>query len=124
MTIALDPTDRNRRPRPATYPTRAAVCYGRAHRSGASRESIAKDLFEDDRVTPLILRAASTQARISDPSWAGAIGQQVVSDLIAAATTISAAADLIDPGLKVDLTGRAQVTVPGRVVDAVGACAR
>jgi hypothetical protein len=89
MTIALDPTSGNKRPRPAQYLTRTAACYARAHVNGGSPERIARDLF-DDRVTRLVVRAATTQATITDPTWAGAVGQQVVSDLVAAATTIRA----------------------------------
>jgi hypothetical protein len=59
MTIALDPTSGKKRPRAAQYLTRAAACYARAHVNGGSAARIARYLF-DDRVTPLVVRAATT----------------------------------------------------------------
>jgi hypothetical protein len=62
-----------------------------------------------------VLRAASSSADLSTPAWAGVLGHDVVrSDLIQKITALSAAASLIDAGLRVDLTNVASISIPGR----------
>jgi hypothetical protein len=107
-----------KRSRPCTYLYRAAAAHARAYVDGASPERVAKSLFEDDRVTIWLTRAASDPAMLTTPGWAAELGRQAVFDLVAAATTVSAAADLIARGLRVSLAGYSQITVPGRMVDA------
>src|SRR5215469_10495414 len=55
--IALGPEDRSKRPR--DYLFRAAVVHLRSE--GRNTAKIVKQLYGDDRVTPLIRRAASGQ---------------------------------------------------------------
>jgi hypothetical protein len=74
-----------------------------------------------DPATAALTRAASTQATTTDSTWAGAIARSALDDAIAAAASLSAGADLIIRGRKVDLTGIAHLTVPGRVVSAAAA---
>src|SRR5262249_4304632 len=105
MTIALDPTDRNKRPRPPTHLARAAAAHIRAFVDGTTPERKAKEMFEDDKVTDVILKAASTPAAISNVGWAGALAGQAVEDSVMAITSSSAAADLMSRGLKLNFDG-------------------
>src|SRR5262249_51100101 len=61
------------------------------------------------------------QATTLDSTWAGALAASAVDDTIAAVTSLSAGADLITRGRRVDLTGIAHLTVPGRIVSAAAA---
>jgi HK97 family phage major capsid protein len=103
---------------PRDYLYRAAACYVRAHLKDDKPERIAKEMFGNDVVTELVVRAASAQATIGSPSWAGALAQQVVDDSIMAIASLSAAAGLIQRGMKIDFGRRASIRVPGRVLDA------
>src|SRR5262249_25235225 len=121
MTIALDPTDRNKRPRPATYLARAAAAHIRAFVDGNTPERKAKELFEDDKVTDVILKAPWTPARMSNDAWAGALAGQAVEYSVMAITSSSAAADLMSRGLKLNFDGYASIRVPGRLLSAADA---
>jgi hypothetical protein len=78
-------------------------------------------MFDGDRVTELLLKGATAPATTGNASWAAALAAQAVDDAIAAMTSLSAGADLIARGTRVDMTGIAQLTVPGRVVNAAAA---
>jgi HK97 family phage major capsid protein len=109
-----------RKARASTYLYRAAASYLRTHLKGGSAERVAKDLF-DDPVTPIVVRAATGQATTGSPSWASALAQQVVDDSIMAIASLSAAAGLIQRGMKIDFARRASIRVPGRILDATDA---
>jgi hypothetical protein len=118
MTIALTPEDRSKRPRPAVYLYRAAASYVHSFRLQQTAERSAKALFGDDAVTKILVsRSATAQAVTSSPGWAGALGQVAVEDSIAAITSTSAAAGLIQRGTKLNFDGRAELLVPGHLVD-------
>src|SRR5262249_54417728 len=52
---------------------------------------------------------------LTAPGWAAELGRNVVySQLIQKITALSAAASLMAVGLKIDLTGHASITIPGR----------
>ena len=122
VSFALSPEDRVQRLRPATYLFRAASAYARSHVTGAGAEAEVEALYGDrDKATSYLVRAASNPATLVEPGWAGAIAQVSVSDLVAALTTLSAGAELIARGTRVDMTGVAHLTVPGRVVNAAAA---
>ena len=122
VSFALSPEDRVQRLRPATYLFRAASAYARSHVTGAGAEAVVEALYGDrDKATSYLVRAASNPATLVEPGWAGAIAQVSVSDLVAALTTLSAGAELIARGTRVDMTGVAHLTVPGRVVNAAAA---
>jgi hypothetical protein len=60
------------------------------------------------------MRAATTQATTTDPSWAGPLAKQSVSDAMIEVTALSAIGKLIAAGaLRVSLGSNASVVVPG-----------
>src|SRR5262249_20220358 len=75
------------------------------------------DLFERDAVTPILLRAASSTATISNTTWAGALAATAIEDLVLEISSMSAAAALMQKGLKLDFGAYAQIRAPGRIVD-------
>jgi hypothetical protein len=106
-----------KRTRPSVYLYRAASAHVVAHVKGVKPERIVKDLFPDP-VTDFVIRTAAGQATTGTPSWAGALGQQVVDDSVQAIATLSAAAGLIQRGMKIDFGHLASIRVPGRLLDA------
>ena len=119
--FSLSPEDRGRAPRPAQYLFRAAAAHVRSHVTNELPEKSATRLFGDDKVTGIILKGSVPPATIIDAGWAGALAAQAVDDTIMAMTSLSAGADLIARGTRVNMTGIAQLTVPGRVVSAAAA---
>jgi HK97 family phage major capsid protein len=107
-----------RKARPSVYLFRAAASYVRAHQQKSTPERAARELFGNDVVTAEVIRAASTQAAVGTPAWAGALAQQAIDDLIMTLATLSAAAGLIQRGMKTDFAGRASIRIPGRLLDA------
>jgi len=110
-----------KRKRPRDYLYRAASAHIRAHLKGGSVERHAKEMFDDDKVTDLVIRAASSAATTTSPTWASALAQQAVDDSVMAIATLSAAAGLIQRGMKIDFARRASIRVPGRILDATDA---
>jgi hypothetical protein len=97
---------------------RAAACTLRSAATGMSPQKIARTLYPGDDSVQLVLRAASAPATITDPAWFGLISHDIIaSELIQKLTALSAAANLMQRGLKVDLTGKGSITVPGRLYD-------
>jgi len=110
------------RPRPCTHIHRAARAHLRSFVTGGTPSNIVKSMWADDRVTPLILRAASGPAAISGTSaWAASLAGIAIYDLIQSITSLSAAADVIDRGLKLNLDSIAEMRIPGRVLAASAA---
>jgi hypothetical protein len=107
--------------RPAQYLYRAGAAHVRSHVTRSAPEAAARSLFGKDVVTDVVLKAASTQATIGIPSWAGALGQAAVDDSVMAIATTSAAAGLIQRGMKIDFAERASIRLPGRILDATDA---
>src|SRR5262249_4089420 len=104
-------------PRASTYFFRAAVATLRARALKCEPEQAARDLFERDAVTPILLRAASSTATISNTTWAGALAATAIEDLVLEISSMSAAAALMQKGLKLDFGAYAQIRAPGRIVD-------
>jgi len=112
------PSDMQRSPRAASLLARAGAAYLKAFITGATPEQSAKAMFGDST----IIKAATTPAMLSGtPQWASNLGGVAVYDLVQDATTVSAAADLIDRGLKVNMDGVAEVYIPGRALSAAAA---
>jgi len=102
--------------RAASLLARAGAAYLKAFITGDTPERTAKAMFGDST----IIKAATTPAMLSGTAaWAQSLGGVAVYDLIQDATTVSAAADLIDRGLKVNMSGVAELHVPGRALTAV-----
>jgi hypothetical protein len=102
---------------PATHLYRAAAATLRGYATKVSAERVAKNLFPEDAVTPLVLKAATEPAKIGVLSWAGELARQAVEDAIMTSTTLSAAAGLFARGMRVDFAGAGSIRVPGRLVD-------
>ncbi len=101
--------------RPSVHLWRAVGSKVRAFvKGGSAEEHCARD-FPDDRVTPLLLRAASTQATLTDPAWAGPLAATSVLQAVEEVVSLSAIGRLMRSGsLHVDLGRYAAMTVPGR----------
>jgi hypothetical protein len=83
--------------------------------TGAAPEKVAKSLYAGDDSVAAVIRAASTEADLTTPGWAGVLARDVIaSELIQKLTALSAAASLMQRGLRVDLTGKGSITLPGR----------
>jgi hypothetical protein len=113
--FALEPTDRTARVMPATYLFRAAVCHLRARLANENEpERVCKAIYGRDPVTPLVLRAASAPAKVTDPQWAGPMAHRVVSSLLQEIVSISAAANLLVRAMQLNFDRAAQIQLPGR----------
>jgi len=82
-----------RKARPCVYIFRAATAHLRSFVTSATPLNVAKSMWGDDRITELVLRAASSPAAIGQPGWSAELAQHGVRDLIASVTSVSAAAD-------------------------------
>jgi hypothetical protein len=107
--------ERQREERQENALFRIATCMIRAHAAEQTLETAAKKLYGKDHGLDLIWRAVSNPATLTNPGWADTVGHNVVrSDLIQKITGLSAAAALMEARVKVDLTGVASITIPGR----------
>ena len=102
---------------PSNQMWRAAAAVVRAHVQGTTAAQIVKDMYPDDPVTPIILRAASTQATLTDPAWAAPLAHTAVDQSIEDIVSMSVAFRLEQGGaIRVRLGRLASLTVPGRAV--------
>jgi hypothetical protein len=113
--FSLSPAERGARPKAGDYLFRAATCYVKAAGDRSEPGRVAKALYRDDPVTPIILKAAVPPARTDNAAWAGALAAQATSGLLQAIVSLSAAADLLVRALRIDFAGYASVRLPGRV---------
>src|SRR5262249_23857126 len=74
----------------------------------------ARQMFGNDPVTDLVLKAASSPATIASPTWAGNLSRQVIDDTIADIASLSAAADLIGQGTRLNFDAAGSIRIPGR----------
>src|SRR5262249_24247820 len=110
------------RNRPAVFLYRAAAAHVRAHVTGETPQRAARELFGDDAGTDIVLRAATTPAAIPGTSrWAASLAGVAIYDLVQTAASLSAAADVISRGLKLNMDGIAEYHVPGRVLNVAAA---
>jgi hypothetical protein len=108
-------------PRPGVSLIRAATCFVRG---GGKRtpESAFRELgFSHDPVADLIIRSATSAADTTTSGWAKELAAVAIFDLVQSITSLSAAAALIDRGLKLSMDGVAEMRVPGRVLNAAAA---
>lgn len=109
-------------PKPSTHFFRAAAATVCAHMEGITIEEAIRTRWPNDELTPIIARAASTQATLTDPAWAGPLAMLTVSDAIEELVAMSAIGKLIRVGaFKIDLGRYATVVVPGRALTAADA---
>jgi hypothetical protein len=109
------------RPRPAAYVWRAAAATVRGFKDGVPADVVARTLWPDDHITPIILRGASAPAVLTDPAWAGPLAFQAVSAAIEEIVSMSAVGRVMQTAFRVDLGRNASVLVPGRVTNAADA---
>jgi hypothetical protein len=101
---------------------KAAACVLRGQATNVAPELVARSLYGRDEALELIIRAASSPASLTAPQWAGIVAHDVIaSELIQKITALSAAASLLQAGLKVDLAGKGSITIPGRKYDPTAA---
>jgi hypothetical protein len=113
--------------RPAVSLTRAAACHVRAGLElvgGKARTlaSAAAELgYRDNPAETLVQRAATSAADLTSTGWAHELGGVAILDLVQSITSISAAAEVIGRGLKIDMDRYAEYRIPGRVLNAAAA---
>jgi hypothetical protein len=106
-----------RRTRPSNYFYRACAATLRAHVNKISPERAARDLFDHDPVTEILLKAATNPAMVGTPAWAGALAATSIEDVVMEISSVSAAAALTQRGLQLDFGEYGYIKAPGRIVD-------
>jgi HK97 family phage major capsid protein len=122
------------RPAPRSFPApslrensrsmlyRSAAAYLRGHVNGTTPDVAARALYGREHGLDPVLKAASSPATLTDPAWAGPAVQNLIrGDLIQQITALSAAAALMEACVKVDLSGIASITIPGRLYNPASA---
>ena len=105
--------------KPSTHFWRAAAAVVRGFVEGTTAEHALKRRHPEDVVAPIILRAASGPAILTDPAWAGPLAMLSVSDAIEELVAMTVIGRLsLSGALRVDLGRYATVRVPGRAVHA------
>jgi len=114
-------------PQPAASVFRAAACHvrGGLELVGGERRTLAaaaRELgYRDSLVDALVQRAATSAADTTSTGWSHELAGVAILDLVQSITSISAAAQLIDRGLKLNMDRFAEYRVPGRVLNAAAA---
>src|SRR5262249_10881916 len=106
-----------KRARPAVYVYRAAAASFRSYVSRSTPLRSAEQMFGRDVITAEILRSASAPAETATAGWAQEIARVAIFDMIQSITSLSAAAEVITRGLKLNMDGLGTTRVPGRVVN-------
>jgi len=107
-----------RKARPSVYLFRAAACHLRGHVERSTPETIARQMYRGDPVTPTVLRAATSPATTTGVGWADSLAALTIEDLVMQIASVSAGAALMGRGLKLNFDHFASIRVPGRLVDA------
>jgi hypothetical protein len=94
------------RPRDVLFRAAAATCRG---------DALA--LTSDDLPVNIMLRSATNPASLATTGWAGVFAGTAVEDATVGWAGPSAGFEIVRRNLRVDLTGRGAVAVPGRAVD-------
>lgn len=100
--------------RPAVHLERACFASALAVITKGFDTSIAKQRWSDDAVVPLLLKAATAPASLTDAGWAGMLAREVVGDFIASLQPLSAAAKLFAAAPSASLDGVASISFPKR----------
>ena len=75
---------------------------------------LAERLWPNDRAAIALTRAATSPASTTTSTWAGALSPTATADFVASLTGESAAARLIDAGMRISLDGVNSVNIPHR----------
>ena len=104
--------------RASVHVWRAAAASLRAYVTRSTPMHCAERMFgRRDTITPEILKAASAPAEIAVTGWAAEISRVAIFDMLQSITSLSAAAEVISRGLKLNMDGIGTHRVPGRVVN-------
>jgi hypothetical protein len=104
--------------RAAVYVWRAAAATLRSHvMNRGTPQRAAEQMFKRDIVTAEILKAATVPAEAATAGWAQEIARVAIYDMLQSITSISAAAEIISRGLKLNMDGIGTYRVPGRVIN-------
>ena len=102
-------------PRPGEHYWRACAAKVRSFVTGEAADALAQDMYPDDAVTPMLLRASSSPAKLTVPTWAGSLGRYAVNQAVQDSVSMSAVGRLIlAGGLHIDLGRLASVVIPAR----------
>jgi len=71
-----------RKARPSVYLFRAAACHLRGHVERSTPETIARQMYRGDPVTPTVLRAATSPATTTGVGWADSLAALTIEDLV------------------------------------------
>ena len=98
---------------------RAAFAVGlnaleRAPNSRKGADVLAEGRWPQDKVAHALTRAATSPALTTSSTWAGALSPTATADFLGSLAGESAAARLIDAGMRVDLSGVNSVLIPHR----------
>jgi len=107
--------------RASIYVWRAAAASLRAYVTRSTPMHCAERMFRRDTITPEILKAATAPAEIATTGRAAEIARVAIYDMIQSITSLSAAAEVISRGLKLNMDGIGTHRVPGRVVNPAAA---
>jgi|SRR6516162_3302812 hypothetical protein len=108
-------------PRAAVCIWRAAAASLRAYVTRSTPEYVAGKMFKGDVISAEILKAATAPAETAVTGWAAEIARVAIFDMIQSITSISAAAEIISRGLRLNMDGIGTLRVPGRVVNPAAA---
>jgi hypothetical protein len=72
------------------------------------------DLITQSVLTPSVFKAASVPADTATPAWAATLAPTMVGDFVASLQPMSAAAKLIDAGIRLSLSGIYALNIPKR----------
>ena len=81
-------------------------------RKGA--DALAEERWPNDKVAFALTKAATSPALTTSGTWAGSLAPTATADFLGSLVGESAAAKLIDVGMRVDLSGVNSVTIPHR----------
>jgi len=107
----LVPEDLQRRPR-GIHVERSIIAAAKAALTKTDPVGVAKTLWPNDQTTHLLLRAAVSPTSTTSAS---ALSIDTAIDFVGALAPLSAAARLINIGMRVSLTGRNSISIPRRV---------
>ncbi len=100
---------------PAGLIERAAFASFLAVHENAEEVDVCRRLWPNDRAAPLLVsRAAAAVGSTTAPGWAAELAQRATGAFFASLAPISAAAALVDLGLRVTLGRSATMVIPAR----------
>src|SRR5512133_3095360 len=106
-----------KRERPGATVGKAALVAARASLSKDAPEAVAAKTYPNDGQVPrLVSKSAVSPASTGTTGWAAELAASITNDFVTSMTGMSAAAKLIDSGVKLNLDNiqAAQINIPAR----------